>query len=146
MRLPTYIGRIACAALLVMLTGAAMFAAPATLQAQDDGNATAQPTVDSPLLPTPLAPTPQLTATPTPPPPPTATPSATPTDTASPTPTATATFDLAAAALQVSPLRIAADDRPIAAGSAMLWIALSAVIVVAGAGVMVVAHLREHRR
>ncbi len=126
------------------MAGAALLAlwivalTPALVSAQDAGNAAEQPTIDSPLLPSPLPSTPS----------PTSTPSITPTDTPSPTPTATPTptLDLAAAALQVSPLRIAADDRPIVANSAMLWIALAAVIVAAGAGVMVVAQQRENRR
>lgn len=148
MTLPTYTVRAVCAVLIVMFTIATCIAAPAHIYAQSTGSATEQPAIDSPLLPTVAPATPQPTATPSPlpPPSPTATPSVTPTETASPMPTATATLDLAAAALQVSPLRITADDRPIAASSAMLWIALAVVIVMAGASVMVVARQREDRR
>lgn len=127
----TYIGRLAGAALIALWIIALT---PALVSAQDVENAAEQPTLDSPLLPSPATPSP------------TATPSTTPTDTPRPTPTATPTPDLAAAALQISPLRIAADDHPIAANSAMLWIALAAVIVAAGAGVMVIAQQRENRR
>jgi hypothetical protein len=132
----TYIGKFAGAALIAVWIIALIITTPALVYAQDVGSATEQPTIDSPLLPTPLPSTPS----------PTLTPSATPNDTPSPTPMATPTLDLAAAALQVSPLRIVADDRPFTANSAMLWIALAAVIVVAGATVMVVAHQRENRR
>ncbi|GIK73790.1 MAG: hypothetical protein BroJett021_27780 [Chloroflexota bacterium] len=128
-----YIGRLAGAALIALWIIALT---PALVSAQDVENAAEQPTIDSPLLPSPSPATPS----------PTSTPSTTPTDTPRPTPTATPTLDLAAAALQVSPLRIVADDRPIAANSAMLWVALAATIVAAGAGVMVIAQQRENRR
>ena len=148
MTLPTYTVRAACAVVIVMFTIATCIAAPAHIYAQSTGSATEQPAINSPLLPTvaPATPLPPATPSPLPPPSPTATPSVTPTETASPMPTATATLDLAAAALQVSPLRITADDRPITASSALVWIALAALIVVAGAGVMLVAQQREKRR
>lgn len=131
--------RSAGATLAGVLLIVLLVSAPAPVYAQGVGNVTEQPTIDSPLLPTASPSTPWPTATPS------AMSTATPTDTPSPTPTATATPDLAAAALQVSPLHIAADDRPIGASSALLWIALSALIVVIGAGVMIAARQRDNR-
>ena len=78
-------------------------------------------------------------------PPPTATdlPSPTPTETATATPTFTPTPDLSTAVLQVSPLGIVPDDRPMDTAGALPWLMLAAAIVVAGSAVMVVAQRRK---
>ena len=78
-------------------------------------------------------------------PPPTATelPSPTPTETATATPTLTPTPDLSTAVLQVSPLGIVPDDHPMDSAGPMPWLMLAALIVVAGAAVMVVAQRRK---
>lgn len=122
-----------------LLIGVLMvMASPARVAAQGGDEYTVQSTVESPLTPTALqraseespSVTSTLTLTPTP----------------SPMPTETATPDLVAAALQVSPLRIAPNDRPIDSRDALLWIALAALIALAGAIVMMVAQQREKRR
>ncbi|MCB0042443.1 MAG: hypothetical protein M9936_22100 [Caldilinea sp.] len=78
-------------------------------------------------------------------PPPTATevPSPTPTETATATPTFTPTPDLSTAVLQVSPLGIVPDDRPMDSAGPLPWLMLAALVVVAGAAVMVVAQRRK---
>ncbi len=78
-------------------------------------------------------------------PPPTATalPSPTPTETATATPTFTPTPDLSTAVLQVSPLGLTPDDRPMDTAGALPWLMLAAAIVVAGSAVMVVAQRRK---
>ncbi len=78
-------------------------------------------------------------------PPPTATevPSPTPTETATATPTFTPTPDLSTAVLQVSPLGLVPDDRPMDSAGPMPWLIVAALIVVAGSAVMVVAQRRK---
>jgi hypothetical protein len=127
--------RISVVGLVLWMT---LFAPVAPVAAQE--NSTPQPAIDSPLLP----PTPILTPTATPIDTPTVTPTETSTATPSPTPTTTATPtpDLAAAALQVSPLRISPDDRPLNESSARPWLALAVALVLTGAIVMLIADRR----
>lgn len=97
-----------------------------TLLAQAPDNGTPTFPFDSPLLPplvTPL-PTPTETVTPTP--------------TATLTPTPTPTQDLSSAVLQVSPLRVAPDDRPLNNTGALGWLIAALALVLAGAVVMAV--------
>jgi len=78
-------------------------------------------------------------------------PSATAVDLPSPTVTEAATATLAltptpellAAVLQVSPLGLVPDDRPMEAAGAMPWLIVAALIVVAGAAALVVV---QHRK
>lgn len=110
-----------------------LFALPTAAHAQTPDNGAPQPAVDSPLLPPTPTPSPTLLPTPSP----------TPTETPSPAPAATPTPDLSAAVLQVSPLGVAPDDRTITGSSALTWITLAVLIVLAGAVVMTVAQRRE---
>lgn len=110
----------------ISLVAAMMLCAPAPAGAQAPNDSTPPPPVDSPLLP--------ATSTPAP--------TATPTSTPSPTPTATPTQDLSTAVLQVSPLKLAPDDRPINDIGALSWVTIAALVVLAGAVVMMVAQRR----
>lgn len=105
-----------------------LLAAPTVLLAQAPENGTPTAPFDSPLI------TPTVAAT--------ATDVATATDTATATatltPSPTPTQDLSSAVLQVSPLRIAPDDRPINNLGAMLWLVAALTLVLAGAVVMTV--------
>lgn len=115
-------GMITIAALAVML-----LALPATMLAQTPpANGNPATAFDSPIVPPPTA---------------TTLPSPTPTETATPTPTATP--DLSAAVLQVSPLALVPDDRPMDTAGPLPWLILAAIIVVAGSAVMVVAERRK---
>lgn len=105
-----------------MIVVALLLATPATLLAQAPGNGTPIFPFDSPL-PTPL---------------PTSTATITATPTATPTLTPTPTQDLSSAVLQVSPLRVAPDDRPINTTGALLWLVAALTLVLAGAVVMAV--------
>lgn len=106
-----------------------LLAAPNALLAQAPDNGTTIFPFDS-LLNTPL-PTPTATLT-------TAAPTLTPTLTPTPTPTPTPTQDLSSAVLQVSPLRVAPDDRPLNNTGALLWLVAALALVLAGAVVMTV--------
>lgn len=113
-----------CAAALLFLAGL-----PGSARAQEPVIGTPLPPIDSPLFP--ATPTPSPTAT------------AIPTDTPSPTPSATPTIDLATAVLQVSPLRLTPDDRPMQDFSALLVVVSALLLVLAGAIVMAVAQTRQ---
>ncbi len=65
------------------------------------------------------------------------------TETVTATPTFTPTPDLSAAVLQVSPLGLVPDDRPLAAAVTTPWLMVAALILVAGAIVMVAAQRRK---
>lgn len=103
-----------------------LLAAPTALLAQAPGNGTPIFPFDSPLNPPLSTPTATLTAT--------LTATATPTLTPTPTPTQ----DLSSAVLQVSPLRVAPDDRPLNNTGALLWLVAALALVLAGAVVMTV--------
>ncbi len=117
-----------------------LFALATPVYAQE--NATPQPAIDSPLQPPLPAASPSTTPTASPSETPTSMPTATATETPSPTPTATPTLDLATAALQVSPLRIAPSDQPIGESSGRPWLVLAVAIVLTGAIVMLIAQRR----
>lgn len=106
---------------------------PTVLLAQSPDNGPPPQPFDSPLTAPTLLVTPLPTATATPVP--TVTPTAAPTATPTPTPTP----DLATAVLQVSPLRVAPDARPIAGAGALGWITAALLLVLAGALVMTVS-------
>lgn len=99
---------------------------PAALRAQAPDNGTPTFPFDSPLPTPPSTPTPTATAT------------ATSTATSTPTSTPTPTQDLASAVLQVSPLRVAPDDRPLNNTGALLWLVAALSLVLVGALIMVV--------
>lgn len=101
-----------------------LLATPATLLAQAPDNGTPAFPFDSPLATPLVTPTPTETAT--------ATPTTTPT--LMPTPTQ----DLSSAVLQVSPLRVAPDDRPINSTGAVLWLVAALTLVLAGAVLMTI--------
>ena len=105
-----------------MIVLALLLAAPSTLLAQAPDNGTPAFPFDSPLV-TPL-PTPTETVTPTP--------------TATLTPTPTPTQDLSSAVLQVSPLRVAPDDRPLDNTGALGWLVAALALVLAGAVLMAI--------
>lgn len=117
------------------------FGSPLDVRAQtsDNGAPSAQETPSAPFdsaLPTPLATllpgdTPMMTATPTSAPAVTAMPTPTPTD------------NLASAVMQISPLKVAPDDRPFNNSGAFAWLATALVIVLAGAVVMAAAQTRR---
>lgn len=110
--------KAACGVIVLVL----LLATPTALLAQAPDNGMPILPFDSPLS-TPLpAPTATLTAT------------ATPTLTPTPTPTQ----DLSSAVLQVSPLRVAPDDRPLNNTGALLWLVAALAFVLAGAVVMTV--------
>ena len=110
--------KAACGLIVLVL----LLAAPTALLAQAPGNGTPIFPFDSPLNPPLSTPTATLTAT------------ATPTLTPTPTPTQ----DLSSAVLQVSPLRVAPDDRPLNNTGALLWLVAALALVLAGAVVMTV--------
>ena len=83
----------------------------------------------------PIVPAPTATEVPSPTP--------TPTETATATPTFTPTPDLSTAVLQVSPLGLVPDDRPMDSAGPMPWLIVAALIIVAGSAVMVVAQRRK---
>jgi hypothetical protein len=97
-----------------------LLAMPGALLAQTPDDGTPIFPFDSPLI----MPLPTATST--------ATLTATPTLTPTPTP------DFSSAVLQVSPLRVAPDDRPINTTNAMLWLVAALTLVFAGAIVMAV--------
>lgn len=114
--------KAACGVIVFVL----LLTMPTVLLAQAPGNGTPTFPFDSPLA------TPSLTPQPTP----AATVTATPT--ATPTLTPTPTQDLSSAVLQVSPLRVAPDDRPISNTGAILWLVAALTLAFAGAVIMVV--------
>lgn len=110
----------ACGAIVLVL----LLATSTALLAQAPDNGTPTLPFDSPLM----APTPTATWT------------AIWTVTATPTLTPTPTQDLSSAVLQVSPLRVAPNDRPLNNTGAMLWLVAALALVFAGAVVMAVKH------
>jgi hypothetical protein len=103
-----------------------LLATPSTLLAQTPDNGTPAFPFDSPL------PLPLVTPLPTP------TETVTPTPTATLTPTPTPTQDLSDAVLQVSPLRVAPDDRPLDNTGALGWLVAALALVLAGAVLMAI--------
>ncbi|HHW88302.1 MAG TPA: hypothetical protein GX400_19115 [Chloroflexi bacterium] len=104
----------ACGAIVLLL----LLATSTALLAQAPDNGTPTLPFDSPL--TAPAPTATWTAT------------------ATPTLTPTPTQDLSSAVLQVSPLRVAPNDRPLNNTGAMLWLVAALALVFAGAVVMAI--------
>jgi len=105
---------------------ALLLATPSTLLAQTPDNGTPAFPFDSPL------PLPLITPLPTP------TETVTPTPTTTLTPTPTPTQDLSSAVLQVSPLRVAPDDRPLDNTGALGWLVAALALVLAGAVLMAI--------
>jgi len=129
-------------AMIVIVFLASPFAVRA--QTSDNGAPSAQETPSAPFdsaLPTPVA-TPLPSDTPAPTAPPTSTPpTSTPAVTATPTPTPT--DDLAGAVMQISPLKVAPDERPLNNSGAFAWLATALVVVLVGAVVMAAARTRR---